>query len=212
MDVLVAGAHGGVGIQLAELLAESDHRVTGMVRNEDQLPDIEALGAESVLGDLTVDEDVARAIAGQDAIVFAAGSGGDDVYGVDRDGANAMVDAAASEGIERFVMLSAMNADAPDDSPDGLAEYLDAKAQADAYLRESALTETIVRPGALTDDPATGRVTIAEKLTERGEITRADVARVLLTTLDIGVTFGQTFELLGGDVPIETALETLPTA
>lgn len=209
-NVLVVGAHGQVGSQLTELLAESTYDVSGMVRKGSQAAEIEALGAEAVVADLT--EDVDSAVRGHDAIVFAAGSGGEDVYGVDRDGAIAMIDAAEEFDADRFVMLSAMNADVPEDSPEELREYLTAKAEADAYLRESSLTYTIVRPGSLTDDPPTGRIAIAQELSERGEITRADVARVLFATLDVDETFGQTFEVLDGDVPIETALETLATA
>lgn len=208
MNVLVAGAHGQVGIQLTELLAESEHSAHGMVRSRDQIEDIESLGAEAVLADLTVEEDVERAVEGRDAIVFAAGSGGQNVTGVDRDGAISTIDAAERAGVSRFVMLSAINADSPEDSPDALGEYLEAKAAADDHLRESSLTWTICRPGRLTDDPATGEIEVGPDL-DRGEITRADVARVLRATLDVEATHGETFEVLEGDTPIEAALDSL---
>jgi len=211
MNVLVAGAHGQVGIQLTELLADGEHSVSGMVRSRDQVEDIESLGAEAVLADLTEEGDIERAVEGRDAIVFAAGSGGEDVTGVDRDGATAMIDAAEKEGLSRFVMLSAMNADSPSESPEELREYLDAKAAADAHLRGSSLTDTICRPGRLTDDPPTGEIRVGTDL-DRGAITRTDVARVLAATLDIDATRGTTFEVLGGDTPIETALSSLPAS
>jgi uncharacterized protein YbjT (DUF2867 family) len=208
MDVLVAGAHGQVGIQLTELLAESEHGTYGMVRSRDQIEDIESFGATAVLGDLTEEEDVERAVEHRDAILFAAGSGGKNVTGVDRDGAISMIDAAEDAGVSRFVMLSAMNADVPEDSPDALREYLEAKAAADAHLRESSLTYTIVRPGALTDDAPTGEIRVGDDL-DRGEITRADSAQVLAAALEIEATHGETFEVLGGEEPIENALESL---
>jgi uncharacterized protein YbjT (DUF2867 family) len=208
MDVLVAGAHGQVGIQLTELLAESEHGTYGMVRSRDQIEDIESFGATAVLGDLTEEEDVERAVEHRDAILFAAGSGGKNVTGVDRDGAISMIDAAEDAGVSRFVMLSAMNADAPEDSPDALREYLEAKAAADAHLRESSLTYTIVRPGALTDDAPTGEIRVGDDL-DRGEITRADSAQVLTAAPEIEATHGETFEVLGGEEPIENALESL---
>lgn len=208
MDVLVAGAHGQVGIQLTELLAESEHGTYGMVRSRDQIEDIESFGATAVLGDLTEEEDVERAVEHRDAILFAAGSGGKNVTGVDRDGAISMIDAAEDAGVSRFVMLSAMNADVPEDSPDALREYLEAKAAADAHLRESSLTYTIVRPGALTEDAPTGEIRVGDDL-DRGEITRADSAQVLAAALEIEATHGETFEVLGGEEPIENALESL---
>lgn len=176
-----------------------------MVRDEAQIEEIEALGAEAVLADLT--EDVTRAVSGCDAVIFAAGSGGDDVWGVDRDGAINLIDAAEAQGAERFVMLSAINADSPEDSPEALREYLRAKAEADQYLRESELTYTIVRPGSLTNEEGTGRIrTGADLDRERGDVPRADVAHTLAAALTTESTHGLTFEILSGDEPIEEAL------
>ena len=205
MNVLVAGAHGGVGQHITELLSDSDHATTAMVRTESQVDEMESFGVGTVVADLT--EDVAHAVAGHDAIVFAAGSGGEDVEGVDRDGAIRMIETAEEEGVERFVMLSSMHADDPEAGPDALTDYLLAKQAADDRLHESELTYTIVRPGALTDDPATGEIRAARKL-DPGEITRADVARTLVTAIDMASTHGETFEILAGDEPIESALRS----
>lgn len=206
MNVLVVGAHGQVGQQVTELLADGEHEVEGMVRDEAQVADIEALGAEAVVADLT--DDVSHAVRDNDAVVFAAGSGGENVTGVDRDGAIRTIEAAERLGAERFVMLSSINADTPAESPDALREYLEAKAAADERLRASELQYTVVRPGALTDESATGRVEMARSV-DRGEISRADVARTLVAALDIEETHGETFELVAGETPIEDALRSL---
>ncbi|EMA45434.1 SDR family oxidoreductase [Halococcus saccharolyticus] len=204
MNVLVAGAHGKVGQQIMDVLDRSDHDATAMVRTDSYASDLEEYDAETVVADLT--EDVSHAVEGHDAIVFAAGSSGEDVEGVDRDGAIGMIEAAEEHGVGRFVMLSAMNADDPESSPDALEDYLIAKQKADERLQASDLTYTIVRPGALTDESATGEIRAATKL-DRGEITRADVARTLVAALDIEETYGKTFEILAGDESIEAALE-----
>jgi uncharacterized protein YbjT (DUF2867 family) len=206
MHVLVAGSHGQVGQHVTRLLAESDHEVRGMVRDEAQQSDIEDLGAEPVVADLT--EDVTSAVERCDAVVFAAGSGGDDVWGVDRDGAINIIEAAERQGADRFVMLSSINADSPEESPEELREYLNAKAEADERLRESDLTYTIVRPGALTNDEGTGRIRTGADLDRtNAEIPREDVAETLVTALPMESTHGLTFEVLAGDRPIAEALE-----
>ncbi|EJN57509.1 SDR family oxidoreductase [Halogranum rubrum] len=206
MNVLVAGSHGQVGQHVTQILAESDHSVRGMVRAESQASDIEDLGAEPVVADLT--GDVSHAVEGIDAIIFAAGSGGEDVWGVDRDGAINLVDAAKSAGIKRFVMLSSINADRPENGPEALREYLQAKAEADEYLRESDLTYTIVRPGPLTDEDGTGRIRTGANLDgDDVEIPREDVSRTLVAALGAKSTYGETFELAAGDEPIEEALQ-----
>lgn len=207
MRVLIAGSHGQVGQRLTDLLAGSQHDVRAMVREASQVSEMEAFGVEAVVADLT--EDVSHAVRGCDAIVFAAGSGGEDVEGVDRDGAIRIIDEAEKQDVDRFVMLSSINADTPEESPDALRPYLDAKRAADEHLQERDLTYTIVRPGSLTNEPATGRIEAARRV-ERGEIPRADVARTLAATLETENTYGKTFELVSGDVPIETALEELP--
>jgi uncharacterized protein YbjT (DUF2867 family) len=207
MKVLVAGSHGQVGQHVTKLLSRSDHEVLGMVRDDGQVASIEEYGAAAVVADLT--EDVSNASRGCDAIIFAAGSGGDDVWGVDRDGAINLVEIAEDQGVQRFVMLSSMNADSPEDSPEPLREYLAAKAEADEHLRDSDLAYTIVRPGPLTNDPGTGQIEIGDDLARDGEIPRADVAQTLVAALPLENTHGQTFEILAGETPIQVALNDL---
>lgn len=208
MHVLIAGSHGQVGQHITELLGQSEHDARGMVRNDTQVPTIEELGAGAIVADLT--QDVAHAVRGCDAIVFAAGSGGEDVWGVDRDGAINLIETAEEQGIDRFVMLSSINADTPEDSPDALHDYLVAKAEADDRLRESSVTHTIVRPGPLTNEPGTGRIEVGSDLDRGGEIPRADVAQTLVTALRMENTYRRTFEILSGDEPIEAALKEVP--
>src|ERR671911_490914 len=78
MKVLVAGAHGKTARRLVRMLAEGGHEVRGLVRKEEQMPDVEADGAEPVLVDLEeegVEGAVGRAVEGCDAVIFSAGAG-----------------------------------------------------------------------------------------------------------------------------------------
>ncbi|QCS43286.1 SDR family oxidoreductase [Natrinema versiforme] len=204
--VLIAGAHGQVGQHITELLGESEHTARAMVRDDSQTDEMADLGGEPVVADLTGDVD--HAVEGCDAILFAAGSGGEDVYGVDRDGAINLIDAAGDAGVDRFVMLSSMGADDPAAGPDALEDYLTAKAEADEYLRQSGLDHTIVRPGELTNDSGVGTIELGEDIgLDAGDIPREDVARTLVATLDYDALIGETFEILSGDEPIDEALE-----
>jgi uncharacterized protein YbjT (DUF2867 family) len=72
----------------------------------------------------------------------------------------------------------------------------------------SGLQWTIVRPGGLTDDPGTGRVTVGEELS-RGSIARDDVAAVLAAALATPTTIGRAFDVISGTTPIEEALAAL---
>ncbi|MEN4401018.1 NAD(P)H-binding protein [Mycolicibacterium senegalense] len=215
MRVVIAGGHGKIALILEQLLSARGDDVAGLIRNPDQADDLRAAGAEAVVVDLeraSVDE-VADALRGADAVVFAAGagpgSGAARKQTVDRDAAILLADAAEAAGVSRYVMVSAMAAD--DRSLDAgydevFLAYMHAKSEADADVRaRTALRTTIVRPGGLTDEPGTGKVTIAES-TGRGTIPRADVAQVLLAVLHEPETAGRTFEVISGQTPIDAAL------
>ena len=211
MKVLVAGSHGQVGRHLVRLLAGAGHEAKAMIRDGSQAPEMENLGGIPVVADL--EGDPSPAAEGTDAIIFTAGggpgSGAAKKETIDRQGAVKLIEAAKGYGIRRYVMVSAMDADDPESGPEGMRPYLRAKGQADETLRESGLDYTIVRPGRLTDDPATGHVDAALSLGRRGEITRWDTARVLVATLTARNTHGKTFEVLAGDTPINEAIHGL---
>jgi nucleoside-diphosphate-sugar epimerase len=215
MDVVIAGAHGKIGMRLGKLLAERGDRVRGLVRNPDHSGDLREIGVEPVVCDLEADDaDVGAAVRGADAIVFAAGagpgSGAERKWTVDYGGAVKLIDAARAENVRRYVIVSSMGADNPPPEGEGdvFGEYLRAKARADEKLRDSGLDYTIVRPGRLTDDAGTGRVTIAEQV-QRGDVSRDDVAAVLAAVLDVPDTIGKAFGLVGGDTPIDEAVRAI---
>jgi uncharacterized protein YbjT (DUF2867 family) len=211
MDIVIAGGHGQIALRLARLLHERGDRVRSLIRNPEHVGDVEAAGGEAVACDLEhVSEDVvARAIDGADAVVFAAGagpgSGPERKWTVDYGGAVKLIAAAKAAGIGRYVIVSSRGAD-PDAPGDGFGVYLRAKGKADAELQASGLAYTIVRPGALTDDPGTGRIRTD---TGDGSISRDDVAAVLAAALPDPALAGVTFEVVEGETPIEQALAAL---
>jgi nucleoside-diphosphate-sugar epimerase len=212
-DIVIAGGHGKIGLQLGKLLAEGGDRVKGLIRKPEQADDLVEGGIEPVLCDLEADDDVAAKVRGADAIVFAAGagpgSGPERKWTLDHGGAVKLIEAARAEGVRRYVIVSSMGAADPPPAGDGVFdEYLRAKAAADQALEASGLDYTIVRPGRLTDDPPTGKVRIGSGL-ELSEIPRADVVAVLAAVLPAQHTIGKTFEVVSGETPLEEAVAAL---
>jgi uncharacterized protein YbjT (DUF2867 family) len=211
MDVVIAGGHGKVARSLATLLVARGDRARGLIRNPDHAADLRADGSEPVVCDLEQAgvEDVASAIAGADAVVFAAGagpgSGAQRKLTVDRDGAIKLLAAAQSAGVERYVMVSSIGAEAPPDGDDVFSVYLRAKAEADQAVMASSLAWTVVRPGPLTDAPGTGTVRL-ETEPFRADVTRDDVARVVGATLAEPRSAGLKLYVADGDVPVDEAL------
>lgn len=211
--VAIVGAHGQIGQLIIKHLVAQGMDAIGIVRKEEQVPAMRKLGAEPVL------LDIENATAGQlasclqdvDAVVFAAGAGGgssaERKRTVDFAGSVLLAEAAHKAGVRRFIQISAIGVDnpiKPDTDPVWKA-YVEAKRDADIELRKSALDWTIIRPGPLTDSPATGLVTLSPDA-GRGEVTREDVALVVVAVLQAPNAIGQQWELRGGETPIRDAV------
>jgi uncharacterized protein YbjT (DUF2867 family) len=215
MEVAVVGGHGRIALRLLRMLSERGDRARGLIRNPDHAADVEATGATAVGADIeNLDADaVARAIAGVEAVVFAAGAGAGSGAArkrtVDYGGAAKLIEAARMNDVSRYLIVSAMGVNHPDRWSDEMRPYYEAKAEADRELMDSGLDYTIVRPGGLTDDPGSGLIAAAGDLGRYGSISRDDVAATLLGCLDERRTIGKSFDLLEGETSIPEALATL---
>jgi uncharacterized protein YbjT (DUF2867 family) len=170
------------------------------------------VGAEPVICDLEVEDDLSAHVEGADAVVFAAGagagSGAERKKTVDLGGAVKLIDACRKLGIRRYVMVSSVGADDPAQGGEQMRPYLQAKHDADQALAQAGLDHTIVRPGRLTDEPGTGQVAAGPDV-QRAEIPREDVAAVLAEALRADESIGKTFVVVSGDTPVEEAVRSL---
>ncbi len=215
MRIAIAGGHGQIARLLGQRLSGEGHDVVGLIRTPEQADDLRAAGMEPTvisLEDASVD-DVAEVINGCDAVVFAAGGGPESgrarKWSVDLMGAVLLADAAEQAGVRRYVMVSSIGSDAPENVDAGVFQvYLYAKGGADADLRTRDLDWTIVRPGMLTDDAPTGQVTINPDQ-QRQPITRGDVAHTLAQVLTSGHAIRETFVVVNGTTPVDEAVASL---
>lgn len=217
--IAIVGGHGKVALKLIPILTGRGHTVVPLARKQQQLLDLAAMGTEPRGLDIenSTEADFAAVFEGCDAVVFTAGGGPDgDIERkrtVDLEGATKSIAGAKAAGISRLVQVSAIGVDndPPADAKPVWKAYVEAKRDADIALRESGLDWTIIRPGSLTDGPATGRVHLAPTV-DYGEVPRADVAHVVADCLDRPDTIGAQWDLVSGETPIPTALETAPRA
>jgi nucleoside-diphosphate-sugar epimerase len=212
--VAIAGGHGKIALALTRRLSARGESVVGLIRNPDHADDVSAQGGRPVTCDLehaTVPE-IASAITGASAVVFAAGagpgSGAQRKLTMDRDGAVKLLEAAAAADVPRYLMISSVGAESPPDGDDVFSVYLRAKAQADEALQASDREWTIVRPGRLTDEPGSGRVRI-DLTPFRGDIPRDDVAVVLDAVLQEPRTVHRILYVNAGDAAVEEALQAV---
>jgi uncharacterized protein YbjT (DUF2867 family) len=212
--VAIAGGHGQIALRLAKIMSERGDEVVALIRNPDHADEVKQAGAEPAVVDLehASEDEVATAIGGSDAVVFAAGagpgSGSARKETMDYGGAVKLIAAAKQAGVGRYVIVSSMGANPNATGDDTFSVYLSAKGRADDAVRASGLDATVIRPGGLTNDAGTGRVRLGEKL-PRGQVTRDDVAAVLVAVLDSPSTIGRTADLIGGDTAIAEAVAAL---
>ncbi|MGV8859048.1 SDR family oxidoreductase [Rhodoglobus sp.] len=213
--IVIVGGHGKIAMSLAEILSGEGHHVHSLIRNADQEAEISATGAMPVVADIEAlsAAELSEIFTGHDAVVFAAGAGGgspERTYAVDRDAAIRTMDAAAHAGVHRYVMLSYKGASLDHGVPEDndFFAYAESKAAADDHLRKGPLQYTIVDPGSLSSEPASGKIDVGAAATAE-HAARDNVARVIATVIDSDNTIGQTIEFMDGSTPISEAIAAI---
>lgn len=107
MKIFIAGASGRVGTKLTRDLINDGYEVIAGARHLEKV--VKDRRVTPVKFDLHESvEEMRKAIGDVDAIYFTAGSGAKDLLQTDAFGAVKLMQAAAKNGIKRFVMLSAL--------------------------------------------------------------------------------------------------------
>lgn len=213
-NIVIFGSHGKIGQQLVRLIAgaNSTLRATAVVRNDEQAKTIASIASANVsttnftLDDSTVSE-IASVIKGHDAVVFSVGSAGKNLLQVDLDAAVKTFEATVEANVRRFIIISALRAEDRDfGAKSGIRNYYIAKHYADRILVDEfnkKLDFTILKPTALSDEPATGKIRfIGKKDTDIGKVTRADVAKVIYEIINLDSTYGKSYDFANGDLDI----------
>ncbi len=212
MRVTVIGGSGRTGKLIVEQAVAAGHQVVATIRNPRHMAELVKLGAETQLVDLDKSDfdTIVTAMQGSDAVVFAAGSAEGETSELDRKGTLRTVRAAEKAGVKRYVSVSAIGAStglSTRSMNDEMKDYYKQKRAAGKHITGSSLEWTIVEPGGLTDDAATGKVAASLDKLEYGPIARADVAAVVVATLGDKKAVGKAIQLTGGTTPIKTALQ-----
>ena len=200
--ILVIGASSGVGRETMIKLQASEHYIAvAGVRRPQQVNQFEAEGLEALLIDPAKEKvsQLAEKLKGIDALVYAAGGG----LLTDLDGKVKTAKAMEKVGLKRLILISAIGIHHFHD--DERWDWMD---YADDWILRSNLDFTIIRPAHLIDEAETGRVELGDYL-EQGEITRADVAGLVLACLYNDKTIKTAFDANNGSVPIHQALKNI---
>jgi NADH dehydrogenase len=148
--LLIVGATGDLGGEIARRLLAGGKQVRALVRSEDRGAALRTAGAELAVGDLKTPASLAEACRGVDTVITTANSarrGGDDnPQTVDGDGNRHLIDAAKAAGVRQFIFVSALGA-----NPGSPVPFLAAKGRTEEYLRGSGVPFTILSPTAFME-------------------------------------------------------------
>ncbi|GAB2795087.1 SDR family oxidoreductase [Halomonas shantousis] len=208
MKTLVIGANGQIGRQFCELAQRSGLAIRAMIRDSAQQAWFAERGIETVIADL--EGRLRHAFYGCDQVLFTAGSGPhtgpDKTLMIDLYGAIRAIDLAAELGLARFIMVSALRAEDPLTAPAKMRPYMAAKFAADAHLRTAGVAHVILKPGRLTDEPASQRIATRLEDADDNRVSRANVAHALLHLAQTRTLRDREFGLLDGRYTLVDAL------
>ena len=203
-DTLIFGGTRGVGLETARLLVEQGEAVTVMVRSTSDVSGLNEIdGVETVVGDAMEPESMATAFASREfnrAVSTLSGKP-EEGFAVDSVGKINAIEAAKAAGVEHFVLVSSIGVGdsagaLPPPALKALAAVLAEKAKAEDYLVQSGVGFTVIRPGALTRKPANGNGILSEDASLGGIISRAEVARLVVESINNAEAQGKIYSAI----------------
>jgi uncharacterized protein YbjT (DUF2867 family) len=210
--IFLAGASRGVGREIAKCLTAQKLKVKALIRNESAAEELKALGVDVVFGDAMNVGDLEKAILTDEpihAVISTIGGLPSNTERPDYPANKNLIDVAVKAGVQKFILVTSIGTGNSVGalSPQALAaleSVLLEKDKAEKHLIASGLTYTIVRPGGLKSEPATGNGVLTEDTRVVGSIHRADVAELvcrclnselsnnkILSAVDKNMLFGQ---------------------
>ena len=210
--IFLAGASRGVGREIAKYLIAENYQVMALLRSSNTQSELEAIGIKVVMGDALDIASVETAMLSDKniaTVISTIGGLPKDSERADYLGNKNLIDITVKAKVQRFIFISSIGSGEsvvalPPKALETLGPVLREKEKAEQHLMNSGLIYTIIRPGGLKSEPATGNGVLTQNSKIAGSIHRADVAQLackcltseaaknqVLSAIDRNMTYGQ---------------------
>jgi uncharacterized protein YbjT (DUF2867 family) len=212
--VLVFGASQRTGLEVARILTNRGEKVTAFVRPTSDRTNLEPLDVDFVTGDAVDADSVDAAFASANfrAVINTIGGKRGDEPRPDFEGTKNIVDAAKRHGVNRMLLVTMVGTGdseviLSEQARKFLGPVAALKTKAEDYLMQSDLDATILRPGGMLSEPATGTAIKTEDHSVMGTIHRPDLAALVIESLDDDATIGKIFHTVDPDIKEQPGLQ-----
>ena len=204
MKILLVGATGTLGRQIAKKAVEEGHEVRCIVRNPRKASFLQEWGCELTKGDLLQKDDINYALQDIEAVIDAATSRPDDsksIYETDWEGKLNLFNECETNGVSRIIFLSILLTEEFRNVP-----LMDVKFCTEKLLEDSKFNYTIFKCAAfmqgvigqfaipILDSQA---VWMSGSPTNIAYINTQDMANIIVSSLDNPKTYKLTLPLVG---------------
>ncbi|MCL4868514.1 MAG: SDR family oxidoreductase [Anaerolineae bacterium] len=193
MRIALFGATGGTGQQIIRLALEAGHEIRALVRDPAKLK-TQSEQLTMIQGDVLSQDKVAETLLGTDAVICSLGNTANNPEKIVSRGTELIIQTMQmGTRPRRIIVITSLGVgDSQNQVPFAfrllaktiLRSAMQDKEEQEQVVKTSGLEWIIVRPGGLTDKPATGQYRFGlDREIIAGQVSRADVAAFVLRQL-----------------------------
>jgi uncharacterized protein YbjT (DUF2867 family) len=189
---------------LCSQIRNKNYALYAVTRSKKNNSELESMQAKIMLADALDKEQVNEVLSKIDnrsiVVSLVGGQNAELAIRSDFPANKNIIDACEELGFSRFIFVTSIGAgESEPQLPEMLKPFLgpvaEEKTKAENVLRSSNLKYTIIRPGQLTNDSATGNGILTEECI-LGSMTRQDLASMVMKAIDNDETIGKIYSTL----------------
>ena len=196
---------------LCRQIRDKDYDLYAITRSSKNKSELESLQAKIMHADALDREQVTEVLSKIDnqsiVVSLVGGRNAELAIRSDFPANKNIIEASQESGFSRFIFVTSIGSgESKPQLPEMLKPFLgpvaEEKTKAENVLRSSNLDYTIIRPGQLTNEPATGTGVLTEECI-LGSMSRDDLATMIMKAIEDDTTIGKIYSTLDEDKDLD---------